>query len=165
MSPNIFIWRHRTWLRLVHVKACCLMAPSHYLIQDWIIIDGSCGICPWANAQEMLMIFMIGVSSKATNLGLNPIIVLSHYFVTCMRQWLIIWVCHRKPVLKYSILFHLYYSQSYSSKWHYVNYGNHLSQRLTLTLLAFSKEELFSPHVPLHGAHMHLYSSSQWRHS
>ena len=31
-------WHHRTWSTLVQVMVCCLMAPSHYLNQCWLII-------------------------------------------------------------------------------------------------------------------------------
>ena len=35
------LWRHHgTWSTLVQVMACCLMAPSHYLNQCWLIIKG-----------------------------------------------------------------------------------------------------------------------------
>ena len=33
------IWHNRTWSTLVLVMACCLMAPSHYLNQCWLIIS------------------------------------------------------------------------------------------------------------------------------
>ena len=32
------IWQHRFGSTLTQVMACCLMAPSHYLIQCWLII-------------------------------------------------------------------------------------------------------------------------------
>ena len=32
------IWRHRSGTTLVHVMACCLTAPSHYMNQCWRII-------------------------------------------------------------------------------------------------------------------------------
>ena len=32
------IWRHRSRSPLVQVMACCLMAPSHYLNQCWLLI-------------------------------------------------------------------------------------------------------------------------------
>ena len=37
--PSDAIWRQRTWSTLVQVMACCLMAPSHYLNQCWLIIS------------------------------------------------------------------------------------------------------------------------------
>ena len=33
------IWRHRSRSTLIQVMACCLMAPSHYLNQCWLIIS------------------------------------------------------------------------------------------------------------------------------
>ena len=33
------IWHHRICSALVHLLACCLMAPSHYLYQCWLIIN------------------------------------------------------------------------------------------------------------------------------
>ena len=37
--PYVAIWWHETWSRLFQVMAWCLMAPSHYLSQFWIIIS------------------------------------------------------------------------------------------------------------------------------
>ena len=37
--PNDAIWRHRSGSTLAQVMACCLMAPSHYLNQCWLIIN------------------------------------------------------------------------------------------------------------------------------
>ena len=33
------IWHYKTWSVLVQITACCLMAPSHYLNQCWLIIS------------------------------------------------------------------------------------------------------------------------------
>ena len=33
------IWRHRSGSILAQVMACCLMAPSHYLNQWWLVIS------------------------------------------------------------------------------------------------------------------------------
>ena len=37
--PSDAIWRHRSGSTLAQVMACCLMAPSHYLNQCWVIIS------------------------------------------------------------------------------------------------------------------------------
>ena len=37
--PSDAIWRWRSWSTLVQVMVCCLMAPSHYLNQRWLIIS------------------------------------------------------------------------------------------------------------------------------
>ena len=37
--PGDTIWRHGTRSTLAQVMACCLMAPSHYLNQCWLIIS------------------------------------------------------------------------------------------------------------------------------
>ena len=39
LGPSDAIWRWRSWSTLVQVMACCLMAPSHYLNQCWLIIS------------------------------------------------------------------------------------------------------------------------------
>ena len=39
--PSKAIWQHRTGSTLVQVMACCLLAPSHFLNQCWLIIDGA----------------------------------------------------------------------------------------------------------------------------
>ena len=35
--PSDIIWMHRTGAKWVQLMACCLMAPSHYLDQYWLI--------------------------------------------------------------------------------------------------------------------------------
>ena len=37
--PNDAIWRHSSVSTLAQVLACCLMAPSHYLNQCWLIFS------------------------------------------------------------------------------------------------------------------------------
>ena len=37
--PSDTIWRHKSGSTLDQVMACCLMAPSHYLNQCWLIIS------------------------------------------------------------------------------------------------------------------------------
>ena len=37
--PSDAIWRQKSWSTLAQVMACCLMAPSHYLNQCWLIIS------------------------------------------------------------------------------------------------------------------------------
>ena len=37
--PSDAIWRHRSWSTLAQVMTGCLMAPSHYLNQCWLIIN------------------------------------------------------------------------------------------------------------------------------
>ena len=37
--PSGAIWRHRSQSTIAQVMACCLMAPSHYLNQCWLIIN------------------------------------------------------------------------------------------------------------------------------
>ena len=37
--PSDIIWRHKSGSTLAQVMACCLMAPSHYLNQCWLIIS------------------------------------------------------------------------------------------------------------------------------
>ena len=39
LGPSDAIWRCKSWSTLVQVMACCLMAPSHYLNQCWLIIS------------------------------------------------------------------------------------------------------------------------------
>ena len=37
--PSVAIWWHRSGSALAQLMACCLMAPSHYLPQCWLIIS------------------------------------------------------------------------------------------------------------------------------
>ena len=39
LGPSDAIWRQRSGSTLAQVMACCLMAPSHYLNQCWLIIN------------------------------------------------------------------------------------------------------------------------------
>ena len=39
LGPSDAIWHWGSWSTLVQVMACCLMAPSHYLNQCWLIIS------------------------------------------------------------------------------------------------------------------------------
>ena len=39
LRPSGAIWQHRSGSTLAQVMACCLMAPSHYLSQCWLIIN------------------------------------------------------------------------------------------------------------------------------
>ena len=39
LCPSDAIWRYRSGSRLALVMACCLMAPSHYPNQCWLIIS------------------------------------------------------------------------------------------------------------------------------
>ena len=42
LQPGDTIWPHRSGSTLVQVMAWCLAAPSHYLNQRWLIINGCC---------------------------------------------------------------------------------------------------------------------------
>ena len=42
--PSDAIWRHRSGSAWSPVMACCLMAPSHYLNQCWLVSEESCGM-------------------------------------------------------------------------------------------------------------------------
>ena len=39
LCPNDATWRHGSTSTLIQVMACCLMAPSHYLNQCWLIFS------------------------------------------------------------------------------------------------------------------------------
>ena len=43
------IWRHRSGSILVQVMSCCLVAPSHYLNQCWLILKGDMWPSPESN--------------------------------------------------------------------------------------------------------------------
>ena len=60
--PNDAIWRHRSGSTLVHVMACCLAAPSHYLNKCWLLINEVLCHSPKSNYTA---------SSHATNILYN----------------------------------------------------------------------------------------------
>ena len=49
--PGDTVWQYGTRSILVQVMACCLMAPSHYLNQCWLII----GEVPWHSSQGIIL--------------------------------------------------------------------------------------------------------------
>ena len=53
LGPGDAIWRHGTRSTLAQVMASCLMAPSHYLNQYWLII----GEVPWHSSQGIIFIW------------------------------------------------------------------------------------------------------------
>ena len=55
------IWCQRTFLTLVQIMACCLMAPSHHLNQCWLILCRSFGIHLRGISQEMLKISVLDI--------------------------------------------------------------------------------------------------------
>ena len=57
--------------RFNQVMACCLVAPSHYLNQSWLIIGEVLWHSPEDNFTGMLTISILDISLKITNLGLQ----------------------------------------------------------------------------------------------
>ena len=49
LQPSDAIWRHRSRSTLVRVMASCLMAPSHYLHQCWILVSKVLWYLPESN--------------------------------------------------------------------------------------------------------------------
>ena len=60
---NDAIWWHRSGLTLAQVMACCLMVPSHYLNQCWLLMKG---ILLRAISQEVPMKVTCSLCSKIT---------------------------------------------------------------------------------------------------
>ena len=50
--PSDVIWPHRSRSTLAQVMACCLMAPSHYLNQCWLLISEVLWHSPDSNFTE-----------------------------------------------------------------------------------------------------------------
>ena len=48
---SLVIWWHKSWSTLAQVMACCLMAPSHYLNQCWLIISE----VPWHLSEAIII--------------------------------------------------------------------------------------------------------------
>ena len=64
--PRHAIWRHRSGPTLAQVMACCLMAPSHYLTQCWLIINEASDHQLKAISQEIPQPSITKVSLKIT---------------------------------------------------------------------------------------------------
>ena len=52
LRPSDAIWRHRSMSTSAQVMAWCLMAPSHYLNQCWLMISGVLWHSPDSNLTE-----------------------------------------------------------------------------------------------------------------
>ena len=66
--PSDTIWRHTSRSTLAQVMACCLMAPSHYLNQCWIIISKVQWHSSECNLEEMPQPSVTEISFKITYL-------------------------------------------------------------------------------------------------
>ena len=69
--PRHAIWRHRSGPTLAQVMACCLMAPSHYLTQCWLIINKSSDHQLKAISQEIPQPSITKVSLKITYITIH----------------------------------------------------------------------------------------------
>ena len=66
--PSGAIWQHSYRSTLAQVMACCLMAPSHYLMQCWLIISEVLWHSLVGRSQEIHKIAILDMSLKITNL-------------------------------------------------------------------------------------------------
>ena len=86
------IWRHKSRSASAQVMAGCLVVPSHYLNQFWLIIKGVlfCGIHIRANLREMFMSITRNACLEITHLKLvshrSGSIELSFLFFICSTQ-------------------------------------------------------------------------------
>ena len=65
-------WCWRLWTSLVQIMDCCLTAPSHYLNQRWLIINGASWHSPDNNLQEALVTSINRISFKIILLKSHP---------------------------------------------------------------------------------------------
>ena len=70
--PSDVIRWHRSGSTLAQVMACCLMAPSHYLDQCWLVINMVLWILPRAISQDMLNISVLDINLNISHLRLQP---------------------------------------------------------------------------------------------
>ena len=68
--PSAVIWRQGSRSTLAQVMAWCLMAPSHYLNQFWLIISEALWHSPDSNWKKILQKFIVEMSLTFTNLKL-----------------------------------------------------------------------------------------------
>ena len=72
--PSDTIWWHRPGSTLVQVMACCLMAPSHYMKQYWVIISEilwhspNDNFYPWYELEHYMMTSSNGNICRITGL-------------------------------------------------------------------------------------------------
>ena len=77
--PSDTIWPHRSWSTLAQVMACCLMAPSYYLNQCWLIIITD----QWQG--QLHQRYSSHQSRKSASICLNK-----NAFKSPMGQWVLI---------------------------------------------------------------------------
>ena len=68
--PSDAMWDHRSESTQAQSMACCLTAPSHYLNQYWLIINGICGIHLLPTSQEIHVISICKIGLKITSIKL-----------------------------------------------------------------------------------------------
>ena len=70
--PSDAIWRQKSGSKLVHIMACCLTAPNHYLNHWWLIISKVLCIKLKVISQEILKISLRAMGFRIINLRLQP---------------------------------------------------------------------------------------------
>ena len=105
------LWHHRSGSTLGQVMACCLMAPSHYLNQSWLIVKGKLQwnlnqytpIFVVGNAFEIVVcktsatLFIIIVGNGEARIGLGTLIAIVNFICCQMSTTLESWF--QEPLL------------------------------------------------------------------
>ena len=85
--PSDTIWWHESRSTLALVMACCLMAPSHYLNQCWLIISEVIWLTPeenfTGNGQNIYILKITFLRLQPYLPGTNELIIKKFYVISC----------------------------------------------------------------------------------
>ena len=85
--PSDTIWWHGSGSTLALVMACCLMAPSHYLNQCWLIISEVIWLTPegnfTGNGQNIYILRITFLRLQPYLPGTNELIIKKFYVISC----------------------------------------------------------------------------------
>ena len=87
--PDNAIWRNRSGSTLARVMAYCLMAPSHYLNQCWLLINEALRAISQRAAK--LPFCVMSLDTKCSH---DDVIKWKHF----PHYWPFVWGIHRSPV-------------------------------------------------------------------
>ena len=88
--PCDTIWYLRSWSTLVQVLACCLLAPSHYLSQCWLIMKGVHWHSPERNFTKKLFLHLPG----GNELSLTNVLILYLLCHSCVCS--VVWYLSKR---------------------------------------------------------------------
>ena len=96
LLPNDSIWHQKYRSTLAEVMTCCLMAPSRYMNQCWLLISEVCGIHLRAITQWVLKLLLGMMSLKKLLVKLLPHLPGANELIVWNKQFFIFHVAELK---------------------------------------------------------------------